>query len=58
MAVLKAINSAMVDLFHLLFAPLQDGQDRDTAIAFPVWARAAVAWAIVGGFMVALILSL
>jgi hypothetical protein len=47
MGILRAINSAVVDLFHLVFAPVRDGQDRETASDFPMWARAAMGWAFI-----------
>jgi len=47
MGILRAINSAVVDLFHLFFAPVQEGQDRDTTTDLPLWARAAMGWALI-----------
>lgn len=47
---LRAINSAVVDLFHLFFDPLQEGQDRETASDLPMWARAAMGWALIALF--------
>lgn len=47
MRALRAINSAVVDLFHLFFAPVQEGQDRDTASNLPLWARSAMSWALI-----------
>jgi len=44
MRILAAINSAVVDMFHMFFAPVQEGQDRDTASDWPLWARAVVGW--------------
>ena len=44
MHLLRSINSAVVDLFHLFFDPVQEGQDRDEASDLPVWARAVIMW--------------
>ena len=56
MSFLRAINSAVVDLFHLFFAPVQEGQDRDTTTDLPLWARAAVGWSFIVLFLAAFIL--
>lgn len=51
MRILAAINSAVVDMFHMFFAPVQEGQDRDTASDWPLWARAATGWAFIALFI-------
>ena len=44
MKLLRSINSAVVDMYHLLFDPVRDGEDRDTITDQPYWVRSLVGW--------------
>lgn len=56
MQVLRAINAAVVDMYHLVFAPYVRGQDPDSVSDLPFWARALVGWGIIAAIMAGLVL--
>lgn len=55
MQTLRAINSAVVGLFHLFFDPLHDGETATTVEGAPFWVRAAIGWALIAVFLGAFI---
>jgi len=52
MHLLRSINSAVVDLYHLLFDPVRDGEDRDAITDQPYWVRSAVGWLTITGLVI------
>jgi len=51
MNLLRSINSAVVDLYHLLFDPVRDGEDRDTITDQPYWVRSVIGWLTIAGML-------
>lgn len=51
MRTLRAINSAVVDLFHLFFDPLREGETATTVEGTPLWVRSAVGWTVIAAFL-------
>ena len=56
MNLLRSINSAVVDLYHLLFDPVRDGEDRDTITDQPYWVRSLVGWLTIVGVLSMIVL--
>ena len=52
MNLLRSINSAVVDLYHILFDPVSEGEDRDTITDQPYWVRSVVGWLTITGLLV------
>jgi len=40
-----------VDLYHLLFDPVRDGEDRDAITDQPYWVRSIVGWLTIVGVL-------
>jgi len=51
MHLLRSINSAVVDLYHVLFDPVGDGEDRDTITDQPYWVRSVIGWLTIAGML-------
>jgi len=51
MQVLRSINSAVVDLYHILFDSVRDGEDRDTITDQPYWFRSLIGWFTIPGLL-------
>jgi len=51
MRLLRFINSAVVDMFHLFFDPVGPGEDRDTVSNTPYWVRSLIGWLTIAGML-------
>jgi len=51
MQLLRSINSAVVDLYHVLFDPVQRGEDRNAITDQPYWFRSLVGWLTIAGIL-------
>jgi len=55
MQLLRSINSAVVDLYHILFDPVGSEEDRDAISDLPVWFRSLVGWVVIALFFATLL---